>query len=201
MVGGVSEDTTSIAVVAALNDLQYDRVWIEQGVLSVEGLMRQHEDVHGGIEQDIEHLHMRAFASWSLMRVRFTDQEIETAICVATADAGRLNAASMLRGVLSDYLSDSQFDRVLDAACQLGLGSKAATYERYRRRWAECNADDAFLREGITSDIPAIHLLLARQSHNHWVLQELSQIGTSKEVRHTARQRLQHLEREQAGDA
>ncbi|HLP84932.1 MAG TPA: hypothetical protein VK157_11335 [Phycisphaerales bacterium] len=183
---------------AALRDLRYDRVWLESGVLSVDGLLRQHQDFLAGVERDVDHFHLHAFAAWSLMRVQLSDAEVDIAIRVATSDAGLNSAATLLKSLLNERLTDNQFERLLDAACGLGLGGRSAAYERFRRGWEQSRANEQFLRNGLASEVPAIHLFLARRCEFAWVLQELVIKGSGKEVRHTAKQRLRELERRQA---
>ncbi|MCC6228848.1 MAG: hypothetical protein IT432_06450 [Phycisphaerales bacterium] len=52
---------------AALRELQYDRSWIESGMISVENLLRQHADFgKTAYASSPEHLRLRAFAAQRL---------------------------------------------------------------------------------------------------------------------------------------
>ncbi len=195
MVGGVSEDSSSDVIETALRDLRYDRVWLSSGLLSIENLLRQHHDFRDNVpwSTDLEHFHVNALHAWLTMRYQLTDAELENALVVLQSQTGVLSTLSGLRLLLSANLRDGQFERVLALACLVGLGSDVAAFQRFAREWNKGVRTAPFLQGGIDGWVAAIHLLLAKQSEAAWVLKALKSHGTSKEVRHVAKQRLQQL--------
>lgn len=202
MVGGVSENASPDAIEIALRDLRYDRSWLTRGLLSPENLLRQHQDFCAKVpwSTDLEHFHINAFHAWRIMRYQFTDAEIEDAIAVLMTDTDLFSTSSLLLSLLQEALTDQQFDRILEAACSKGLGSKTAAFERFLRTWSKGTPNDEYLRASVDSGIAAIHLFLVKKCDVPWVLEALKTVGTSKEVRHVATQRLLQLQSRQRHD-
>ena len=192
----MSENASPDAIEIALRDLRYDRLWLTRGLLSPENLLRQHQDFCSNVpwSTDLEHFHMNAFHAWRIMRCQFTDAEIDDAIAVLMTDTNLLSTSSLLQSLLREPLTDQQFDRILEVACSKGLGSKTAALERFLRTWSKGTPSDEYLRAAVDGGIPAIHLFLVKNCDVQWVLEALKTVGTSKEVRHVATQRLLQLQ-------
>lgn len=180
---------------AAMSALQYDRSWLESGMISVENLLRQYADFgKSAYASSPEHLRLRALNAWLSYRVTFHDDEIATFTHAIKIDADAAMANGVLVSVmLGSDLTPPQYQSLLQLARERGLGDEKLAWLEFCRDGLEEAIGEARSLEWARRGVPAIEHDLAHSTAHLAVLEYLATSGGSKEVRAVAAQRLRQL--------
>jgi hypothetical protein len=191
-------------VVQAMQQLGYHALWLERGLISPDMILRQFQDFEAGYSyaQSTEHLRYSALQAWALFHPFPTDDELAAVLEALRVDEDRVMARSFLIHTLAGREQTVEQMRMVQAAMvELGCDASDVLWVEYHWRRGVDTLDDDLIRRAIEHGDASVHKALIADAKTAWILRALVEQGRNKEVRHTARQRLQHLEREQAGDA
>lgn len=205
MVGGVSDaDQESARLQFAMQRLGYSRFWIERELISPAMMLRQFQDFEAGhsYAQSTEHLRYSALQAWALYHPFPTDDELAAVLDALRVDEDRVMARSFLIHTLAGREQSVEQMRAVQAAMEdLGCDASDVLWVAYHWHRGAGTLDDDLIRRAIEHGDAGVHKALIADAKAAWILHKLVELGRNKEVRHTARQRLQHLERTQKGDA
>lgn len=174
----------------ALRALQYDRRWLDYGVLTPAVLLAQAEELRSSPQPEDGHEHFRCGAMFDYLGslARISDEQLARVIELMEADPDAGMAASVLSSMAMGHpgLSDVQFERVAaHASCR--PFTKKIERIRLQRLRRSGGATESWFRSAVDLPDDATHrAVLAEEHAPRWALEYLEQHGVNKGVRNRA---------------
>jgi len=187
-----------------MQTLGYHPVWLERGLISPEMMLRQLRDYEAGYLYAIstEHLRYSALGAWGLYHPFPTDDEFQDVLTALRVDEDKTMAKSFLRhGLSANVQSTKQLRLIKTALREFGFGPEDEFNVEFYWRRQEGKLRQRDIHQAIELGDGGVHNCLVADSKELWILRELVEKGHNKAVRHAAKQRMQHLERQSKTDA
>lgn len=172
----------------ALRALQYDRRWLDYGVLTPAVLLAQSEEQRSLPHPEDEHFRCGAMFDYLGSLARISDGQLARVIELMEVDPDAVMAASVLSGMVMGHpgLTDAQFERVAaHASCR--PFTKKIERIRLQRLRRSGGATESWFRSAVDLPDDATHRAVLAEEHvPRWALEYLEQHGVNKGVRNRA---------------
>ena len=176
-----------------LKTFEYSQDWLDYGVLSESHLLAQVADYQKSGHSCFEHYRYGAFNKWIRETPKATNQDIQNYIKLALTDPDQIMGHSAIVDLLKvDWLSDNQFEMVSETLRSLGDWAEQEIEKNSLRRMViKPNITSSETDKLLNCTYCQIQIKLFNRSDlSIGSLQHLAENGSSKKIRHLAKERL-----------